>query len=138
MILESRSKLTVIFKKWSVPCLLLLFALSIFFVGCTSNKKGAELKDKETDPDIEIIEQDSFEYGDQIKMQGVARNNSNEIIDIVVISGSAYDEEGNVIGTGRDEITRIESDEEVAFEIIIDPTVEDLDTIQWHCTADVQ
>ncbi len=135
---KSISEIVKFLKNYSVAYLLFLTVLSVAFAGCVSNDSSTELKDKESNSDLEIVSQESSEYGDQIKMQGVVRNKSQHIIDVAVISGSAYDEKGNVIGSGTDEITQIESGEEVAFEIIIDPTVDDLGAIQWHCTAEVE
>lgn len=86
---------------------------------------------------MEIVKQQSFEYGDQIKMQGIIRNKSKEMIDFAIVSGDAYDEEGKLIGSGTDEIKNIKSGEEVSFEILINPTV-GLENIQWHCTAKVE
>ncbi len=84
---------------------------------------------------IEILEQDSFKSGDQIVLHGVVRNNSDENIDIAIASGNAYDDQGEVIGLGTDELKKIGTGEKAPFEILID--VDGLGSIEWHCTAEV-
>ena len=87
---------------------------------------------------VEILEQDSFASGDEIIMQGVVRNNSEEVIDFAVVRGNAYDEQGEVIGSGTDDLKQIEAGEKVPFEIVINPDVDGLESIEWHCAAEME
>lgn len=71
-------------------------------------------------------------------MQGIVRNNFRETLDLVVVRGNAYDEEGSLIGTGTYEIKEFGRGEKAAFHITIESETGDLAHIRWHCSAQAQ
>jgi len=119
------------------PLILLFIGLALL-AGCAAGSPYTETEGGRSSAQLEVVEQESFADGDEIRIEGIVRNNSKEVIDIAVISGSAYDDEGAVIGTETAEIEQIGIGEEVPFEITINPTVDDLQSIEWHCTAEVE
>ncbi len=121
----------------ALPLILLVIGL-IFLAGCVAIDSGTKDEDGRSSSQLEVIEQESFADGYDIKIVGKVRNNSKEAIDKAIVSGNAYDDEGSVIGTETTEIEEIDAGEEVPFEITIKPTVEDFDSMEWHCTTDVE
>jgi hypothetical protein len=116
---------------------IVLLLPALLVAGCSIAGLQKDQDTAATGP-LEILEQNSFGSEDQIVMQGVVRNNSDEIIDVAVVRGNAYDEEGEVIGSGTDELKQIGAGEKVPFEIVIDPDLDGLGSIQWHCTAQLE